>query len=68
MWSSPVEESEPPQPPAGAAFFFRSTDTHMAQARAKQISFLRERQYGAAFLGAITLLFIVVALLHATGS
>ena len=40
----------------------------MAQAHTKQISFLRERQYGAAFLGAITLLFIVVALLHATGS
>ena len=40
----------------------------MAQVQAKQIPFLRERQYGTAFLGAIVLMLVVVALLHATGS
>ena len=36
----------------------------MPQAHAKQITFLRERQYGVAFLGAIMLIPFVVALVH----
>ena len=66
MRSSPVEESEPPQPPLGRLLLLL-TDNHMAQAHAKQISYLRERQYGAALFGVMTLFLLVVAQLHVRG-